>query len=213
MIILERSCDRMLKYVHTTNSRLQPEEYIHAHTRSQVVILRRIYLGIPLSCLTLFLPAEWAPESFEMTSVKTPCLVTQANVEPLSHWHLELCGQEMWESKRERETECSGREKGGREREREEGKERDILPPLENCANIQSAMWTKLGSSDCMKRVINSTDEGSESKRALWYSAAGHMTYLTNIIAHIGSIWLTIDGQMTYDPCTVVLHLRVWTTG
>ena len=61
-----------------------------------------------------------------MISVKIPCLVTQADGERLSHWHLELRDKKC---ERVREREC-----GKKVREKEEGCvcERERSPPLEN---------------------------------------------------------------------------------
>ena len=69
-----------------------------------------------------------------------------------------------WEGERERENENELKNPSGRTHH-------EVLPPLENCDMIQRAMWTKLGSSDCMNFNMNSMAEGLDSSRALWYSA------------------------------------------
>ena len=68
------------------------------------------------------------------------------------------------------ETESLGEREGGRGGGGGRGG-RGRGPPLENCARIQSAMWTKLGSSDCMKRRRKSTAEGLPSSSVAWYSS------------------------------------------
>ena len=61
---------------------------------------------------------------------------------------------------------------------------------------IQRAMWTKLGSSDCMNRVMKSIDEGEDSSRALWYSAIGVRKVHSQRLSELRNVQLLVINYL-----------------